>query len=271
MSVLDEMEVVKSIYCQKGEFEAINPGSSKDKSFKLNLMVKSEEFAYITNLQVVFHLPERYPAVVPRVTILFPVITKEGSRRLNDEISNFLSASDLLNNEMLVESILWVKDNFTQFTTESSCENKLVLATNDEKCDTLSKEVCVFQLDHMRSKNNYVKTLQKWASQLLVDGVIIFYKHLIFIVLCGGKNDIKGYLKRMRTQKVDVDSSGHACKERLLTILSRDQYRDYSSTPLLKGLEICEPSSIQEMEKIFVKGFPPQLFVNVIKPLVTKR
>nr|XP_039262833.1 RWD domain-containing protein 3-like [Styela clava] len=208
MSILDEIEVVKSIYCQQGEFEAIDLESSLSKSFKLNLTHAEEN---CQQLRITFYISHKYPEVVPHVTIDSPMLTRESSSGLNSEMSKFATENNLLNSQMLLDLILWIKDNVAKFA--SGVNSNRLQGCGDEGSLTKNKtkEICVIQLDHMRSKNNYLKTLQKWATQLQVQGVVLFYKHLIFIILYGNKNDIKEYLKKMRTQKVDIDSAGHAC------------------------------------------------------------
>ena len=49
----------------------------------------------------------------------------------------------------------------------------------------------VLQLDHMRSKNKYIKTIEKWTGELRLTGRLIFMGKLILILIQGQLADIK--------------------------------------------------------------------------------
>lgn len=49
----------------------------------------------------------------------------------------------------------------------------------------------LLNLDHMRSKSKYIKTIQKWTQELDLQGRLIFYRKLIFILLQGEYSNIK--------------------------------------------------------------------------------
>ena len=102
-----------------------------------------------------------------------------------------------------------------------------------EKCggsETLSVYFSVTEIDHMRDRKNYLKTLSRWSKDLSVTGRVIFCNasRRIFLLLTtpggdeddvGGGDALKDFLVRLRTTNVDVDSSGRPCKERLATVL----------------------------------------------------
>ena len=49
----------------------------------------------------------------------------------------------------------------------------------------------LLHLDHMRSKTKYVKTVEKWVSDLRLTGRLMFMGKIILILLQGDRNDIK--------------------------------------------------------------------------------
>ena len=49
----------------------------------------------------------------------------------------------------------------------------------------------LLHLDHMRAKAKYVKTVEKWASDLRLTGRLMFMGKIILILLQGDRNDIK--------------------------------------------------------------------------------
>ena len=79
----------------------------------------------------------------------------------------------------------------------------------------------------MRSKAKYLKALQAWASELSIHGKIVDKgRHSIVSALVGREKDITEFLKRWKSEKVDVDSRGKPCKERMMEVLYHKQLAD---------------------------------------------
>ena len=86
--------------------------------------------------------------------------------------------------------------------------------------------ICMIQLDHMRDKRNYVKTLERWNKDLDITGTIIFCgKGKIYLILIGGERSIKSFQQRLKSNNVDIDSRGRACKEKLSKVLCCDPFQ----------------------------------------------
>ena len=88
--------------------------------------------------------------------------------------------------------------------------------------------VCIAKLDHMRNEQKYFKLLNSWAKELALYGKVLHTgPHSIYVVIIGvndsGGASVSEFLKRWRTQNVDVDSQGRPCKERLLSVLCQQQ------------------------------------------------
>lgn len=91
--------------------------------------------------------------------------------------------------------------------------------------------VCIAKLDHMRNEQKYLKLLNSWAKDLTLYGKVLHTgPHSIYMVIIGindsGGASVSEFLKRWRTQNVDVDSQGRPCKERLLSVLCQRQLSD---------------------------------------------
>lgn len=52
-------------------------------------------------------------------------------------------------------------------------------------------KVYVLQLDHMRNKTRYVKTIQRWCKELSIVGALVFCLRWIFLILQGDEESIK--------------------------------------------------------------------------------
>eukprot|EP00984_Skeletonema_dohrnii_P034333 scaffold33530_cov119-Skeletonema_dohrnii-CCMP3373.AAC.4 len=80
-------------------------------------------------------------------------------------------------------------------------------------------------VDHMRDGKGYRKWLRKASAaagcKLLVKASESNVKRpLIIVSILGEESDVKRVLKRWRTSRVDVDSAGKPCLERMMTVLA---------------------------------------------------
>ena len=184
----------------------------------------------------------------------------EALERLKEEVVDLVTQDTSL----LSTPTLAVKERDSYYSDGDSVNQPVIkghiMATakgRADKCDQTSKRagakqtalggtpgvhVCIAKLDHMRNEQKYLKFLNSWAKELTLYGKILHTgPHSIYVVIIG-VNDSEGasvseFLKRWRTQNVDVDSQGRPCKERLLSVLCQQQLSDcpsgtLGSTPL---------------------------------------
>jgi len=120
----------------------------------------------------------------------------------------------------------------TQTTTKQfqpSIQSPQFSAIHDNKYDSTNtntntntkedEKMILLMLDHMRDRQRYVRTIRKWAKNLDLTGRILFYRHIL-IILEGNDSNLKQYIQLQRTHKVDVNSKGEKCKERLMEVLA---------------------------------------------------
>lgn len=94
-----------------------------------------------------------------------------------------------LSEPMVHDLILWVQQHLKDVIKQS--------ATVRNEKTTLSKEtedgiwMLLLHLDHMRAKAKYVKTVEKWASDLRLTGRLMFMGKIILILLQGDRSNIK--------------------------------------------------------------------------------
>ena len=87
--------------------------------------------------------------------------------------------------------------------------------------------VSLVLIDHMRSPKQYVRTLERWVvsgafwcGRLLIPGAGATQGQGIFLVLVSDDpGAMPDFVKKLRTETVDVDSSGRPCKERMARLL----------------------------------------------------
>jgi hypothetical protein len=107
---------------------------------------------------------------------------------------------------------------------------------NDADAHAVAKEssaecldTVVIALDHMRDRRMYMKILKSWVEDLRIAGTISRREELdskgltkdVYIVLQGRTKSLDEFLRRLRTENVDVNSKGQACKERMSSVLAR--------------------------------------------------
>ena len=91
-------------------------------------------------------------------------------------------------------------------------------SVNDDKTTSLT----VIEIDHMRNRSKYVKCLEQFAMHLSVEILILhidFKANHWIIVKHDSVDQLKEFVKRLKTQSVDVDAKGRPCKERLSKVL----------------------------------------------------
>jgi hypothetical protein len=99
---------------------------------------------------------------------------------------------------------------------------------NNEPAGEGSVHGVLVHVDHMNDGRSYRKWLRKTCQQLDVC-VMIKECHAgtinensatrIIVVLVGDESNVRAVLKKWRTSRVDIDSRGKPCLERMLTIL----------------------------------------------------
>ncbi|GBF91362.1 hypothetical protein Rsub_04102 [Raphidocelis subcapitata] len=89
--------------------------------------------------------------------------------------------------------------------------------------EDVARRRVLLRLDHIRNRPLYTKTIRRWVKELGLSGRLLFCRGLILIALEGGGGAVSTYLRRARTELVDVDSGGRKCRERMLSVLEDSQ------------------------------------------------
>ncbi|KAH9508919.1 RWD domain-containing protein 3 [Bulinus truncatus] len=139
-------------------------------------------------------------------------------------------------------------------------------AKRDNPIGVIHSDVtALLQLDHMRSKQNYVKLIKKWTSELSLTGRLLFCKKLILILLQGNIFDVKEYIIRNRTHNVDIDSKGRHCKEKMLTVLC-----EVPAEPLarFKDFIVMNVESLCDLQQLFISSSLLNIYQDYVQGLV---
>ena len=217
-------------------------------------------------LSVLIHLGSTYPQDAPTITQISSKhfskhVTDSIHERLNIFVKTLQPEPRLFETlEHLKEDVLELvardpsvlhntgladkEETFLDSHTTPSDLSNMAMVDQTGKCGHTSKHpcakqtpmgghptahVCIAKLDHMRNEQRYLKVLNSWAKELTIHGKI-FHTGLrsIYVIIVGmSAASVNEFLKRWRTQSVDVDSQRRPCKEKLLSVLCQQPLSDF--------------------------------------------
>ncbi|CAD5124510.1 DgyrCDS12790 [Dimorphilus gyrociliatus] len=229
-AVEDEIEAIRWMYCQDGEFfeEQISEG----RQISLNLDINGK----IWNLK--FLLSEAYPDQPPRINVYNTEFSRKDLVELNkmtEEYGQSLSGSC-----MIIDIVSWFPDKLMEY-------KKLQTYQLKEICTEQMYYNTLLQVHHMRAKEKYIKNIRTWMRNFDLTGRILFYKKFIYIVLQGKDENTKKFLREYKTNNVDVDSKGQPCKERMTKTLSHTAIKDKR----MENVFVEEFTQIEDMKSFF--------------------
>ena len=141
-------------------------------------------------LQLVFHLPVNYPSCLPGIVVNSEHLTRAECEIVKEKLLE--QAETLWSEPMVHELVLWIQQNLRHILKRPETGG------GSEKCTSAASTVVddglwttLLHLDHMRAKTKYVKTVEKWASDLRLTGRLMFMGKIILILLQGDRNNIK--------------------------------------------------------------------------------
>ncbi|XP_046635320.1 RWD domain-containing protein 3-like isoform X1 [Daphnia pulicaria] len=208
--IADEIEALSAILCAASEFEV----KSSDENEVILVIQPQQINSNVISLTVVLD-PKSYPSSSPQLSVQSPRLSRAELQNLDTLIKQ--QASKLQGEVTILSLVEWLVEYCLRYEEEMICR-----ATNPViERDIDNDYTVVAQLDHIRSKTIYLKTLNQWFRELDLHGVLISYRKWIFLLVSGKKDSLQLYLKRHRTQNVDVDSGGRPCRERMLTVLGQ--------------------------------------------------
>ncbi|XP_030428077.1 RWD domain-containing protein 3 isoform X3 [Gopherus evgoodei] len=216
-------------------------------------------------LKLSFHLPISYPSSLPNISINSEQLTRAQCKDVKERLLE--QAKRHLSEPMVHELVLWIQQNIKHIIGQSEtsvCNEKCTLS----RCISTEDGIwtILLHLDHMRAKTKYVKTVEKWTSDLRLTGRLMFMGKIILILLQGDRISIKEYLILQKTSKVDVDSSGKKCKEKMISVLCETKVQ--SEHKRFQAFEVKEYSTLDEIQKEFEAAGLIDLFSEFVPALL---
>ncbi|XP_021013934.1 RWD domain-containing protein 3 isoform X2 [Mus caroli] len=258
--VRQELSALAAIFCGPNEWEMLSCSETDGAVFRIRTTAEGLVGEDVP-LELAFHLPVGYPLCLPGISVNSEHLTRAQCENLLGE------ARKLVSEPMVHELVLWIQQNLRFVLSQPET------ASSHEKC-TLPESAMVddgpwmtlLRLDHMRARTKYVKAVERWASELRLTGRLMFMGKLILILLQGDRSNIKEYLTLQKTSKVDVDSSGKKCKEKMISVLSETKVQTEHKRFL--AFEVKEYSTLEELQKEFGAAGLGELFSECVLGLV---
>ncbi|KAM6942579.1 RWD domain-containing protein 3 [Xenentodon cancila] len=206
-AALEEVSVLSSIYCGDGEFQLVWHSDRDGLVVQINCTIGADRGLM---LSVVFSLHPDYPACPPDVSVSSTGLSRTQCHSIRQKL---LDRAAALPPEPMVHQLVEYLQECVQLTQDHRADNAGVKEKEKEE-----EWTAVLLLDHIRSQNRYIGLLERWSHQLQLAGRLLL-GHKILLILQGSRRDIKEFCHRLKTVKVDVDSLGKKCKERMMKVL----------------------------------------------------
>ncbi|XP_032776471.2 RWD domain-containing protein 3 isoform X1 [Daphnia magna] len=230
--IVDEIQALSAILCEDQEFQV----QSIDEK-EVMLMIHPHQIKnHLITLTVILDI-KSYPVSSPQLSVQSSRLSRAELHILDTLIKE--EAYKLQGQVTILSLVEWLVRYCNRY------EEKTIPTAESLAGDAEHEYTTIVHLHHIRSKIIYVKTLSQWFRELDLHGVLISYRRWIFLMVSGEKNNLQVfsvaktslidqlircpwsqlYLKRHRTQNVDIDSVGRPCKERMLTVLGQVEGR----------------------------------------------
>ncbi|XP_042321428.1 RWD domain-containing protein 3 [Sceloporus undulatus] len=257
---LEELSALSAIYCGREECDVLAVSETEGISFRIQTSVKGPLGTDVL-LKLLFHLPISYPSSLPNISVTSEQLTRTQCMVVRERLLE--EAKRHFSQPMVHELILWIQQNLKHVVEQaetSVCCQKSTLST----CTTEDDGVwtVLLHLDHMRAKRKYVKTVEKWCTDLNLRGRLMFMGKMILILLQGDRRNIKEYLILQKTSKVDMDSSGKKCKEKMISVLSETKAQ--TEHRRFQEFEVKEYSTLDELQNEFKVAGLGELFSEFV-------
>lgn len=245
----EEIQMLESYFCQHGEFTKkieYNSNNTRIYSLCINYPVQFfyEKINVLLSLSITgndirqnfvinknFSLTTTANSSNTNKTITITV--RHNDFKSRDFLSSFkkymLDYIDTYNADeelSLLTICIWIQENLQIFLNQNydfgqPSEFTELPSSSTEGTGHNKFYGAVIKLDHIRSKKRYFKFLQGTCRNLSLDIELIEVGRLLFLkVISQNEDNLKEFIKRLRTTLVDVDCTGKPCKERMAEVLT---------------------------------------------------
>ncbi|XP_062272486.1 RWD domain-containing protein 3 isoform X1 [Scomber scombrus] len=248
-AALEEVSALSSIYCAEGEFLLLQQSAQDGLVVQINSTVGGERRL---DVSLVFHLHPRYPSCPPDVSVSSTALSRSQCHDIKQKLLD--QAAALPPEPMLHQLVEWLQD---VEVTEDCRGGKEEVKESDKE----EEWTAVLSLDHIRSRNRYIALLERWSQQLQLTGRLLLGRSIL-VILQGARASIKEFCRLLKTVKVDVDSSGKKCKERMMKVLIETPSPS-SCEHSLQGFIVKSYQSLPELTAAFQEINMTELYQQI--------
>ncbi|XP_035984704.1 RWD domain-containing protein 3 isoform X3 [Fundulus heteroclitus] len=241
-AAMEEVSVLSSIYCRDGEFQIVQQSAQDGLVVQLNCTGGKDGKL---NVSVMFHLDPSYPSSTPLISISSTGLSKSHCHNIRQKLMS--RAAELPPEPMLHQLVEYLQQECMEPTDDQLADEE---KTGEER-GKQQKWTSILMLDHIRSQKRYIGLLECWSQQLQLAGRLLLGQ-IILIILLGERPKIKEFCRRLKTVKVDVDSSGKKCKERMMKVLAENP-SSFPCQQSFQGFAVTNYKSLSELTGVFEK------------------
>uniref|UniRef100_A0A8C6UD03 RWD domain-containing protein 3 n=1 Tax=Neogobius melanostomus TaxID=47308 RepID=A0A8C6UD03_9GOBI len=205
---------------------------------------------------VLFHLPPTYPLCLPDISVSSSTLSRAQCQDIRQKL---LIHAVTLPREAMIHQLIEKLQSLA--VSESSPGAESEITPDQDQAQWIS----VLSLDHIRSRSRYISLLERWSKQLQLSGRLILGRNIL-VLLQGNIAGIKEFCCLLKTVKVDVDSSGRKCKERLMKVLIETPSA-LSTEKSLQGFEVKECLSLSELCAAFEEVHLTEVYKKLLPSL----
>ncbi|KAM9366365.1 RWD domain-containing protein 3 isoform 2-T3 [Symphorus nematophorus] len=252
-AAVEEVSVLSSIYCGEGEFQLIQQSAQDGLLVQINSTVGEERGL---DVSLLFHLHPHYPSCPPDISVSSTGLSRTRCHNIRQKLLD--QAAALTPEPMVHQLVQWLQ------CVEVPQDGR----GGEEEGKEREKEeewTAVLLLDHIRSRNRYTGLLERWSQQLQLTGRLLLGRSIL-VILQGARPKIKEFCRLLKTVKVDVDSSGKKCKERMMTVLIETP-SDSSGGHGLHGFVVKNYKSLPELTAVFQEINMTELYQQILPSL----
>lgn len=254
-AALEEVSVLSSIYCGEGEFQLIQQSAQDGLVVQINCTGVGDRRL---DVRLVFHLHPDYPSSPPHISISSTGLSRTQCHSIRQKLQD--QAAALVPEPMVHQLVECSQQQCVEVTEDGRGSDEAVEESDKDEW------AAVLLLDHIRSQNRYIGLLERWSHQLQLTARLLLGQSIL-VILQGSKPDIKEFCRRLKTVKVDVDSSGKKCKERMMKILIETSW-SFSHQHCLQGFVVKNYQSLSELPAAFEELHMTELCQQIL-PLLS--
>ncbi|XP_022598414.1 RWD domain-containing protein 3 isoform X2 [Seriola dumerili] len=253
-AAVEEVSVLSAIYCGEGEFRLLQQSVQDGLLVQINTTVPGERGL---NLSLLFHLHPQYPSCPPDISVSSTAFSRSQCHSIRQRLLD--RAAALPPEPMVHQLVDWLQQSEEVTEGCRGAEEEVKDRDGEERW------TAVLSLDHIRSRSRYIGLLERWSQQLQLPGRLLLGQSIL-VILQGARADIKEFCRLLKTVKVDVDSSGKKCKERMMKVLIETPSHS-SCGHGLQRFVVKDYQSSAELTAVFQELHMTELYQQILPSL----